>query len=103
MKEAKGLSWLRKGSPVPSGTATFTFNADADNIRLGREETGEGLLNDWMGGERRYPIQEQVIGLGEYGRTLTVLCCDQLGEVDDPDSDVNDEDLIESWTPKFRK
>ncbi|UIN38456.1 ImmA/IrrE family metallo-endopeptidase [Methylobacterium oryzae] len=103
MKEAKGLSWLRKGSPVPSGSATFTFNADADNIRLGREETGEGLLNDWMGGERRYAIREQVIGLGEYGRTLTVLSCDQLGEVDDPDSDESDEDLIESWTPKFRR
>jgi Zn-dependent peptidase ImmA (M78 family) len=103
MKEAKGLRWLKKGSQVPSESATFSFNADASNVRSAREVTGEGLLNDWMDGDRRYPIREQVIGLGEYGRTLTVLSCDQLSEADDPDLDEEDEDLIDSWTPKFRR
>lgn len=103
MKEAKGLSWLRKGTPVPSGSMTAAFNADPNNIRYGYEDKGEGLLNDWMGGIRRYHVQEEVIGLGEYGRTLTVLSCRQLSQVEDLDVDDDEEALIESWTPRFRK
>jgi len=37
-----------------------------------------GRLNDWMDGERTYRVTEEVVGLGQYGRTLTVLTCKSL-------------------------
>jgi Zn-dependent peptidase ImmA (M78 family) len=103
MKEAKGLSWLHKGSTIPSESMTATFNIDRDNVRCGREDKGNGLLNDWMGGIRQYHVYEEVIGLGEYGRTLTVLSCRQLSQAEDPDIDDEEEALIENWTPRFKK
>ena len=60
----------------------------------------ETSLNSWFIGDRRIVLDEQVVGLGSYGFTLTVLSSDNLP--DDPD-EVEDEEvqLIESYTPKF--
>ncbi|GAC1564032.1 MAG: hypothetical protein NVS2B5_29860 [Beijerinckiaceae bacterium] len=44
------------------------------------------------------------IGLGYYGKVLTILVAPELGsdgEMDDDDE--GDSDLIESWTPRFRQ
>jgi hypothetical protein len=75
LKEAKGLKWLRKGTPVPASTVTESFNARPENVRTGQKASGDGNLRDWMDSERGYSIAEEVIGLGQYGRTLTVLTC----------------------------
>ena len=104
LKEAKGLNWLRKGTPVPGGTLTAAFNADPENIRGARRDSGDGRLNDWLDGERVYKVVEEVVGLGQYGRSLTLLTCPALsgrGD-DDPGDDDEERDLIESWTPRFR-
>lgn len=103
LKQAKGLIWLRKGTPVPIGTVTETFNARPENVRLGQKDTGDGDLRSWLEGERRYSITEEVIGLGQYGRTLTVISCKSLSaRVEDEDNADDDEALIESWTPRFK-
>lgn len=41
-----------------------------------------------------------VVGLGRYGKTLTVLY-----DIDVPDADEeeDEESLIESWTPRFKR
>jgi Zn-dependent peptidase ImmA (M78 family) len=105
LKDAKKLEWIKKGTLVPSGTVTESFNALSENIRLGKKDSGEGRLNDWMGGERVYRISEEVLGLGQYGRTLTVLTCETLSAQaagEEPDDD-DEAELVESWTPKFRR
>jgi glycerol-3-phosphate dehydrogenase len=45
-------------------------------------------------------LREEVVGLGNWGRTLTVLTADDL-----PDLDVEreDEEIVESWKPRFRR
>ena len=103
LKKAKGITWVRKGTPVPAGTATAAFNALPENVRLAKAESAQGQLQDWMGGDRPYSISEEVEGLGQYGRTLTVLTCDALGLAEVDEREENDEDLIESWTPRFRR
>ena len=35
LKQAKGLSWVRKGTPVPAGTVTARFNSEPDNVTTG--------------------------------------------------------------------
>lgn len=104
LKQAKGLSWVRKGTPVPTGTVTASFNARPDNVRTGQRDSGDGRLNDWMDGERVYAITEEVVGLGHYGRTLTVLTCKALTtRVEEAEDEDDDEALVESWTPRFRR
>jgi predicted transcriptional regulator len=103
LKEAKGISWIRKGTPVPDGTVTAAFNARPENVRTGERDGADGRLNDWMGGERIYRVREDVLGLGQYGRTLTVLTCDGLSAEKESEYDNEDDELIESWTPKFRR
>lgn len=104
LKQAKGLSWVRKGTPVPAGTVTASFNSKPENVRAGKRDAGEGRLNDWMDGERIYRVTEEVVGLGQYGRTLTVLTCKGLSlRTDEDESDADEDALIESWTPRFRR
>lgn len=105
LKQAKGLSWLRKGTPVPGGTVTAAFNAKPENVRTGETDSGEGRLNDWLDGERVYKVTEEVAGLGQYGRTLTVLTSKVLSmrvELAGED-DEDEQDLIDSWSPRFRR
>lgn len=104
LKQARGLTWLRKGTPVPAGTLTARFNTSPNNVLAGHRDEGDGRLNDWMDGDRVYRATEEVVGLGQYGRTLTILSCEDLsleGEIDEPEDD--EQALIESWTPKFHR
>ncbi|MGY4305200.1 hypothetical protein ACVIJ6_002443 [Bradyrhizobium sp. USDA 4369] len=103
LKEAKGISWIRKGTVIPDGTVTAAFNARPESVRTGERDGGDGRLNDWMGGERIYRVHEDVVGLGQYGRTLTVLTCDGLSADKESEYDDEETDLIESWTPRFRR
>jgi Zn-dependent peptidase ImmA (M78 family) len=105
LKEAKGITWIRKGAPVPRDTVTASFNAMPDNVRTGRRDIGNGRLNDWMGGDRVYPVREEVVGLGQYGRTLTVLTSASLRAEKgyDYDDEEDEDEAIERWTPRFRK
>jgi hypothetical protein len=58
-----------------------------------------------MHGEPVYRLTEEVAGLGQYGRTLTLLTCSNLTmRIEEADDDEDDDDaLIESWTPKIQK
>lgn len=104
LKQAKGLTFLRKGIGVPSGTITAQFNASPENVRTGQRDEGQGRLSDWMGGGGNYRITEEVVGLGQYARTLTILTCKSLSMRSEAEPEDDDEDaLIESWTPRFRK
>lgn len=105
MKSLPQLTWLRKGSPVPRGTATAHLNDDPARVAGADRAEAEIDIMDWLGGSRSVRGMEEVIGLGGYGKTLTVLTCPSL--VDDAyrDEDEADDDaeLAESWTPRFRR
>jgi hypothetical protein len=101
LKQAKGITWLKKGTPVPAGTLTSRFISQPQNVRVGARDTADCRLNDWMDGDSVYRVVEEVVGLGQYGRTLTVLTCASLGE--GPDEDDVQEHLVERWTPRFRR
>lgn len=93
------LAYLRQGADLPE-TLTRRFNSDPTNVAFGKRACEETNLNTWFQGNRRIVLDEQVVGLGSYGFTLTVLSSDNLSS--DPD-EVEDEEsqLIESYTPKF--
>lgn len=96
LKEFRGITWPKKGSAVPA-VPTATFNRVDANVRNAQRENDESDLRDWFGGNRSVPLTEEIVGLGDYGRTLTVLSTDTFADDDD-----EDEDLEERWTPRFR-
>lgn len=104
MKTLPQLNWIKKGTPVPTSTETAKFNANTERIRSGERGHFEVDVRDWLGGTRRETITEEIVGLGRYGKTLTVLSSQTIGQKDAGyDDDDDEEALNESWTPRFRK
>ncbi len=103
MKSLPDLSWLKRGSPVPSNTGTARFNAESSRVSRGERADDEVDVLDWLGGKRSSIVREEVVGLGRYGKTLTVLSSRKIGNDAYADESDDDEDLVERWTPRFRK
>lgn len=93
------LAWLKKGTPLPA-SETRTFNSDADKVLTAQRAHGETDLCTWFDGSSRIVLDEEIIGLGNYGYTLTILSSESLPE--DPDQEEDEEaELVEQWTPRF--
>ena len=104
IKTLKGLQWIKKGSVVPAGTETARLNSSQERIAAAERSSIEIDVRLWLGGERRVTAVEEVIGLGNYGRTLTVITCPAIEDAAyGYDDDDDEERLMESWTPRFRR
>lgn len=106
MKLLPEFAWPRKGSPVPRGTATANFNVTPGRVAQSERADAEIDILDWLGGARSARATEEVIGLGSYGKTLTVLTCPSVIDEtfqDDAEDEEDEKDLIERWTPRFHR
>src|ERR1700722_19993028 len=92
IQDMRGITWIRKNSGLPPGTATARFNSDDDNVRLGKRISSTSTLDAWFDGNCSAEINEEVVGLGEYGKTLTVLWADSLPEPEDFEEEREEED-----------
>ena len=95
--------FLPKGAALPGASTTARFNALASNVTSGRQATGECRLRDWFDTDRNPALDEQVVGLGSYCLTLTVLSSDELAIDSHPDEEDEDAALEENWTPRFAR
>lgn len=98
-KSLDKLAFLRKGAPLPQ-SATRRFNADAAKVLRAERAVDETDLATWFDGSGRILLDEEIIGLGKYGYTLTVLTGEQLPENPLEEED-EDAELEKSWTPRF--
>ena len=104
LKSLHGLLWLRKGTPIPAGTVTATLARKRGELRRGARGEDETDIVEWFGGAQSVRVLEEVVGLGNFDRVLTVLTC-----IDFPDENLGDEDeesdeaMEERWTPRFRR
>lgn len=99
LKDFPGLDWIRKGSLLPENCVTATLNADKSNVERVARAEGTSPLQDWFNGPHRQDVFEEVVGLGSYGKTLTVLT-----GMESPDEFEDDGgELEESWTPRFHR
>src|SRR5690606_9462941 len=60
MKSLPQLTWLRKGSPVPRGTATARPNGDRKRIAAADRAEADIDTMDWLGGTRAIRVTEEV-------------------------------------------
>jgi hypothetical protein len=84
---------------LPAG-ATRDFNATPGNVTRGSRKCGEARFSDWFDGTRHTWLDEEIVGLGRYGFTLTVLSSGALPLEPDEEED-EEERLVDSWTPRF--
>lgn len=98
-KKLGRLEFLRKGTSLPD-TLTRRFNRNSENVGSGKRACEATTLSDWFGGSRSIELDEQVIGLGSYGLTLTALSSESLPYEDEDEGD-EEAELIESYTPRF--
>ena len=104
IKSLPQLGWLRKGAPVPRNTATVRFNANPRRVADGDRAEEDIDILEWFGGARSVRATEQVVGLGRYRKTLTLLTCPSVqNETYREEDGDDDEDLVERWTPRFRR
>jgi hypothetical protein len=102
MKTLPKLAWLRKGTSLPVGTASARLADSPDQVRAGATVTGEVDLRDWLGGITMATVSEETVGLGGYGKVLTVLSSDEIGREDELGEEGDEDALVEIWTPRFR-
>jgi len=100
LKTLDGIDWLRKRAAVPRGTATFAFNQNPANVTGSARADGTSTLQDWFGGSYDIEVAEDIIGLGSYGKTLTVLYDIELPDEEERE---DEESMRESWTPRFHR
>jgi Zn-dependent peptidase ImmA (M78 family) len=100
LKERRGLNWIKKNSGIPDGTATARFNKDPKNVAQARRVTSSSTMDAWFDCGGNLEVVEEVVGLGNYGRTLTVLWGESLPDPDDEEeSEGND---LENTLPSDR-
>ena len=95
LQEARGVTRLAKGEYVPAGTLTDKFNNDPNNAGSCNSIGAYCSLDDWFPNARQIEMSEDVIGLGNYGKTLTVLFTHE--EVEEADDDIGE------WKPRFER
>ena len=104
LRERRDLTWIRKGTGLSPDCATAIFNRDADNVVGAKRISSTTNIGDWFSGGDG-DVNEEVIGLGEYGRTLTVLWSDSFPEPeeDDPDSEESESESLLPSERFYRK
>ena len=100
MKSLPDTLWPVKRSPVPNNSLTAQFNKNTNLVVECSCEEDKIDIQDWLSGNKSFKVKEEVQGLGSYGKTLTVLSYSG-----DTDKIINNEEdkLLDSWTPGFRR
>jgi choline dehydrogenase-like flavoprotein len=73
LRQIRGYKHPSKGSILPRDSLTRNFNQIENNIRDANREDDSADLISWFQAESEVDASEEVVGLGEYGKTLTVI------------------------------
>ena len=95
--------FLRKGDRIPNDVETLVFNRSPSNVTDRKSVTSETTLGAWFNNGSDIVLDEEIIGLGRYGYTLTILSSEALlTDEDERDEALEEEDALKrSWTPRF--
>lgn len=78
-KSLKPSTFLRKGHPLPN-VETKAFNCSDKLVQVCEQRCSETTLAKWFGSDNHVKLDEEIVGLGKYGLTLTVLSSEELPE-----------------------
>ena len=95
-KQISGLDWLRKKDSLPSSAPSTKFSGNRDWIEACNVSEEGARLSAWFPAVRDRDVEEDVVGLGSYGRLLTVLVTQEIDEAEEEERDVED-GYIDRW------
>ena len=101
-KKLDKLAWLKKGMPLPQ-SHTLAFNSVTQNVLSAKSVCGDTTLTNWFSCQRNLRLDEEIIGLGRYGYTLTVLSSDELARDPEDEAGQEEAELLDSWAIKFAR
>jgi Zn-dependent peptidase ImmA (M78 family) len=104
MQELPQRAWVRKGSQIPIGSSAAALAANRHKVLAGERIADTVDIRDWLGGPTVAEATEDSVGLGSYGKMLTVLTLPiaNIQDEREDDDDETDEEVQNRWTPKFR-
>jgi len=83
LKSIPELQWIRKGSLIPPRTHTASYNKQSENILNNVRQEGWSSLDLWFEDAPHVEMREDIVGLGTYGRTLTILYTTEAIDVEE--------------------
>jgi len=83
LREIRELQWLKKGSSISRESVTAELSSNRERIERAEVIEGWSSFDLWFDGAPECECQEDVIGLGKFGQTLTVLWCEEALTDDD--------------------
>lgn len=95
MRGIRGYTHPLKGSVLPRNSLTRVFNQTESNIITAQREDDSADLITWFRTDNEIDASEEVIGLGDYGKTLTIITAELSSEDEESDG-------ITSFSPRFR-
>ena len=103
-RQIPGIEWLRRGDPLPGDTASSRFASARDWVGTGSTVEDGSRLHDWFSAAPRRDVREDVVGLGSYGRLLTVLSAEFDDKESEEEEDEPEDDYIARWEEgRFRR
>jgi len=90
--QCRGVYTLAKKSVLPPASGTAQFNRDRTKVERAEKFETSGSLRDWFERAPDVEFQEDVVGLGHYGKTLTVLFTEEALRDEDENEDEEDDD-----------
>ena len=73
LRSFSGLQWPRKGNRVPRGTATAQLAGRSHDVERAAGLSSRCSFSDWIEGGPDHECIEDVVGLGRFRQTLTIL------------------------------
>jgi hypothetical protein len=101
LAQCRGAFTLGKGSLLPANGATARFNRDPARVERAEKVESDCSLREWFERAPDIEFKEDVVGLGHYGKTLTVLFTEEALRDEDEDEDEEDDDAA-SGMPSSR-
>jgi Zn-dependent peptidase ImmA (M78 family) len=102
LKQRRDLTWPKKNSGIPNGTATHKFNGDPKNIAQSKRMISTALMDVWFDCGGTTYVNEEVVGLGpSYALTLTILVADAPRDPDYEEEE-SEEQNLENMLPSDR-
>ncbi|MCW8916515.1 MAG: ImmA/IrrE family metallo-endopeptidase [Magnetovibrio sp.] len=96
LRHLDGIEWIRKGTVVPAGTMTDILNSDPYKVATSKRIDSTTYLSDWFGSEWPIELNEEVKGLGQYGKTLTILSAPEGIDLEEIREEMELDDSLEA-------
>lgn len=94
-RQMPGIQWLRRGDRLPAAVPSAEFALRSKWIADCAIAEEGALLSKWFSSAPNIEVEEDIVGLGNYGRLLTVI----IAEWDEDEEVVEEggDDYIERW------